>query len=278
MFGSRTPSEFCVASGCLSSVLGLGASSVPFLGFWTSSQPVLGLGPLLGLFGLLGLFPAFSRPGPFLGFFGPRASSGVFWASGPLRSFFWAWSLFWVFRSFWTSSRPLPSLFWALGLFWLLDLVPAFSGCVLGSGFCGFLSFFYAFSGPTFSDFFSGFSGPRGLCWLPGFFPTFSGRLRPLAWGPLSGPLLSLFWPCLLAFCGLLNLFSACSGASSGFFGSLLSFWASSQPFLDLFASLPSLFWAWGLFWLDLVPVLGPRGFFWAFSGLGASSGPFVGF
>ena len=135
IFGSRTPSEFCVASGCLSSLLGLGASSVPFLGFWTSSQPVLGLGPLLGLFGLLGLFPAFSRPrglfwafsglGPLLVFFGllglfavfsgPGASSGFFEASGPLLGLFPAFSGPRACSGFWTSSQPFLAVFWARG-------------------------------------------------------------------------------------------------------------------------------------------------------------------
>ena len=254
IFGSRTPSEFCVASGCLSSLLGLGASSQPLrLGafFWASSLAFsgprassgfcgllnlfLGLGPLRasGTF-FLGVFPAFS---------GPRTSSGLLWASealsgvGPLRASSEFLGLFLAF------SEPR-------GLFW------AFSG----------------FRGP-----FCGFFGPRascGLFWASEPLPSLFWAWGPLlglfeASGPLPGPLPSLF----LAFFGLSGpgLFWAFCGLLLGFCG-LLNLFLGLGP-LQASSTLLGLFSAFSKPW-------GPRAFcglFWAsqpFLGLGAFSGP----
>ena len=182
-----------------------------------------------------------------MGFFGLL---GLFWAfSKPLPSLFWRLGAFsGPFRSFW-GFQP----FLGLGLFWLL-VVTAFSGCVLG---------FVRASEP-----------------LPSLF---------WAWNPFSGPLPSLFW----AFGAFLGLFRA-----SGLLWAFLGFWASG-PLLGLFevcgllpglfpafswprslfcASPPSLFWA-SPFLAFFSPLLG---LLWAssqpFLGLGACSGPFLGF
>ena len=159
----------------LQPLLGLGASSGPFLGFWTFSQLFLGLrtssGPFFlafsgpqgffwaflwasgpsqprGLFWAFCLFPAFSGslfwPRRLLGLF-PAFSGlgGVLWASGPLAS------LFWPFLYLLWASGPLPSLFWPsgpfVGLCGLLRLFPAFSGLGAFLPFSGL----EAFSRPT---------------------------------------------------------------------------------------------------------------------------------
>ena len=63
--------------------LGLGASSGPFLGFWTSSQPFLGLRVSSGA--LSGLFPTLSGPEGLFGLFKASAQNRCFSALASWR-------------------------------------------------------------------------------------------------------------------------------------------------------------------------------------------------